>query len=171
MLVTKVIKIIDKHHDQFSRYAIIFNKFCYRNINLQHVWQGKNWRDWTQKQWHWCKFTTNREKPTIHQYVSETKILQECIVWILLKKETWKSLVQDNTLRASKTIYSYFNFGLKNSSFQVPYQCPSSSADRARDLFKDSNGLASLVDCTWKKFFVEGCRFFVSDVISEAVLG
>jgi len=68
-------------------------------------------------------------------------------------------------------IYSYFEFGLKNSSFQLPYQRPSSSADCARELFKGSNGLASLVDCTRKKFFGWGCRFFVSDVISEVVLG
>jgi len=50
------------------------------------------------------------------------------------------------------TIYSYFDFGLKNSSFRLPYQCPSSSADCTRELFKGSNGLASLVDCTRKKF-------------------
>jgi len=51
-----------------------------------------------------------------------------------------------------RTIYSYFDFGLKNSSFQLPYQCPSSSANCARELFKGSNGLAGLVDCTWKNF-------------------
>jgi len=64
-----------------------------------------------------------------------------------------------------------FNFGLKNSSFRLPYQRPSSSADCARELFKGSNGLASLVDCTLKKFFGWGCGFFVTDVISEVVLG
>jgi len=69
-------------------------------------------------------------------------------------------------------IYSYFNFTLKNSSFRVPYQRPSFSANCARELFKGSNRSASLVDCTRKNFFLVGeCRFFVTDVISEVVLG
>jgi len=50
-------------------------------------------------------------------------------------------------------IYSYFDFGLKNSSFRLPYQRPSSSADCTRELFKGSNRSASLVDCTLRKFF------------------
>jgi len=57
-------------------------------------------------------------------------------------------------------IYSYFDFGLKNSSFQLPYQQPNSSADCARELFKGSNGSASLVDCTRKKFFGWGGWIF-----------
>ena len=68
-------------------------------------------------------------------------------------------------------IYSYFNFGLKNSSFRLPYQRPSSSADCARELFNGSNGSDSLVDCTRKKIFGWGCGFFVTDVISEVVFG
>ena len=40
------------------------------------------------------------------------------------------------------------DFRKKNSSFRLPYQCPSSSADCARELFEGSNGSASLVDCT-----------------------
>ena len=69
-------------------------------------------------------------------------------------------------------IYSYLDFSLKNCNFQLPYQRLSSSADCARELFKSSNRSASLVDCTLKKFFlVGGCRFFVTDVISEVVLG
>ena len=51
-------------------------------------------------------------------------------------------------------LYSYFDFSLKNSSFRLPYQCPSSSADCARELFKGSNGSVSLVDCTQKIFLV-----------------
>ena len=58
------------------------------------------------------------------------------------------------------TIYSYINFGLKNSSFQLRYQCPSSSADCARELFKGSNGSASLGDGTRKTFFGWGVRIF-----------
>jgi len=57
-------------------------------------------------------------------------------------------------------MYLYFDFGLKNSSFQLPYQCPSSSADCARELFKGSNGSASLVDYTRKKFLVAGLQIF-----------
>jgi len=57
-------------------------------------------------------------------------------------------------------IYSCFDFGLKNSSFQLPYQRPSSSADCARELFKGSNGSASLVDYTRKNFFGWGVRIF-----------
>jgi len=59
-----------------------------------------------------------------------------------------------------RTIYSYFSFGLKNSSFPLPYQRPSSSADCTRELFKGSNGSESLVDCTRKKFFGWGLWIF-----------
>jgi len=47
----------------------------------------------------------------------------------------------------------FSNFHKKNSSFRLPYQHPSSSADCARELFNSSNGSASLVDCTRKKIF------------------
>jgi len=47
-----------------------------------------------------------------------------------------------------------FDFGLKNSNFWLPYRHPSSSADCAGELFKGSNGSASLVDCTQKNFLV-----------------
>ena len=52
-------------------------------------------------------------------------------------------------------------FRPKNSNFQLPYQRPSSSADCARELFNGSNGSASLVDCTWKKFFCLGGAGFL----------
>jgi len=58
------------------------------------------------------------------------------------------------------TIYLYFDFGLKNSSFRLPYQRPSSSADCAKELFKSSNGSASLVHCIRKKFFGWGVQIF-----------
>jgi len=45
------------------------------------------------------------------------------------------------------------DFRKKNSSFRLPYQRPSSSADCARELFNGSNGSASLVDFTRKKNF------------------
>jgi len=43
------------------------------------------------------------------------------------------------------------DFHKKNSSFRLPYQRPSSSADCTRELFNGSNRSASLVDCTRKK--------------------
>ena len=52
------------------------------------------------------------------------------------------------------------DFCKTNSSFQLPYQRPSSSAHCARELFSSSNGSASLVDCTRKKFFAQGVGFF-----------
>jgi len=60
-----------------------------------------------------------------------------------------------------RTIYSYFDFGLKNSSFRLPYQRPSSSVDCARELFKGSNASASLVDCTRKTIFWLGGADFL----------
>jgi len=67
-----------------------------------------------------------------------------------------------NTLRASP---QYIRTSI------LVAQHPSSSADCARELFKGPNGSASLVDCTRKKIFGWGCGFFVTDVISEVVLG
>jgi len=55
---------------------------------------------------------------------------------------------------------SFDNFRKKNSSFQLLYQRPSSSADCAKELFNGSNGSASLVDRTRKKIFcLEGAGF------------
>ena len=50
----------------------------------------------------------------------------------------------------------FWRFSQKNSSFRLPYQPPSSSANCARELFNGSNGSASLVDCTRKKIFCLG---------------
>ena len=61
-----------------------------------------------------------------------------------------------NTFRAAW----FRQFSQKNSTFRLPYQCHSSSADCARELFSGSNGSASLVDCTRKKnFCLGGCVF------------
>jgi len=73
--------------------------------------------------------------------------------------------VTNQHFESQRTIYSYFDFGLKNSSFRLPYQCPSSSTDCTRELFNGSNGSASLVDCTRKNFLVQGYGFFVTDII------
>jgi len=62
-------------------------------------------------------------------------------------------------------------FRPQNGSFRLPYQCHSSSADCGRELLKGSNGSASVLVCTRKNFLLGDCRFFVSDVISEVVLG
>ena len=51
-------------------------------------------------------------------------------------------------------------FRPKNTSFRLPYQRPSSSTDCTRELFKGSNGLASLVDNTQKNFFGWWMRIF-----------
>ena len=55
----------------------------------------------------------------------------------------------------------FWRFSQKNSSFQLPYQRPSSSANCARELFNGSNGSASLVDCTRKKIFCLGGAGFL----------
>ena len=54
----------------------------------------------------------------------------------------------------------FWLFSKKNSSFWLPCQRPSSSADCARELFNGSNGSANLVDCTQKKIFAWGVCFF-----------
>jgi len=63
-------------------------------------------------------------------------------------------------------LLGFGDFRKKTSSFRLPYQRPSSSAECATELFSGSNGSASLIDCTRKKFLPGGCGFFVSDVIS-----
>ena len=67
-----------------------------------------------------------------------------------------------NTLTRWLPAYDIFvlRFRPKNSSFRLPYQRPSSSADCARELFNSSNGSASLVDCTHKKFSWLGVWIF-----------
>jgi len=51
-------------------------------------------------------------------------------------------------------------FRPKTSSFQLPYQRHSSSANCARELFKGSNRSASLLVCTRKKIFCWGLQIF-----------
>jgi len=53
------------------------------------------------------------------------------------------------------------DFRKKNSSFRLPYQRPSSSADCARELFNGSNGSASPADFTRKTFFWLGGADFL----------
>jgi len=67
-----------------------------------------------------------------------------------------------STGRIGNTLASgwFWWFSQKNSSFRLPYQRPSSSANCARELFNGSNGSASPVDCTRKKNFCLGVRVF-----------
>jgi len=51
-------------------------------------------------------------------------------------------------------------FWPKTSSFRLPYQRHSSSADCSRELFKVSKESASLLACTQKKFFGWGLQIF-----------
>jgi len=78
-----------------------------------------------------------------------------------------------NTLRLGVlyTVFVLWNLP-KTSSCQLPYQHHSYSTNCATKLFKGSNRSASLLVCTREKIFlVGGCGFFVSDIISEVVLG
>jgi len=65
-----------------------------------------------------------------------------------------------STLLRPFDTYIVPGFQPKTSSFWLPYQRHSSSADCARELFKSSNGLASLLVCTRKKIFGWGLWIF-----------
>jgi len=69
---------------------------------------------------------------------------------------TW-NLVRSNIFRLTpwEPVYKYIipGFRPKTSSFRLPYQRHSSSANCARELFKSSKDLASLLVCTWKNIF------------------
>ena len=91
--------------------------------------------------------------------------------FVFHKPKAWKVLYSKNGLKfltfeylshyeSWRTISTYFNFGLKNSSFWLPCKRPSSSADCTRELFKGLSGSASPVDCTRKKFFWLWVRTF-----------
>jgi len=56
--------------------------------------------------------------------------------------------------------YIVLGFQPKTSSFPLPYQRHSSSADCVKKLIKGSNGSASLLVCTRKKMFGPGLRIF-----------
>jgi len=66
------------------------------------------------------------------------------------------------TLTLWEPVYEYIvpGFRPKTGCFRLPYQCHSSSADCARELFKGSNGSASLLVWTRKNVFGWGVRFF-----------
>jgi len=62
-------------------------------------------------------------------------------------------------------------FENKNTEAQVALSGNFSSLVSATDPVKGSKDAASLLVCTRKNVLLEGCRFFVSDVISEGLLG
>ena len=64
-----------------------------------------------------------------------------------------------NTLRDGVRLF-VLRFRPKTSSCQLPYQCPSSSTDCTRELFKGSNESESLTDCTQKNFWLGVADFF-----------
>jgi len=66
------------------------------------------------------------------------------------------SVKQNNTMSLWEPVYDLFvpRFRPKNSGFRLPYQRHSSSANCARELFKGSNGSASLLVCTRKNFWL-----------------
>jgi len=61
----------------------------------------------------------------------------------------------------------YPEIRLKSSIFWLSYQSHSSSADCARELFKPSKDLASLLVCNEKNFLVLGVGFYMSGIKSE----
>jgi len=78
---------------------------------------------------------------------------------MVLKHSTFQNLI---CLTLWEPAYDIFVLGFrpKNSSFRLPYQRPSSSADCARELLNGSKESASLVDYTRKNFFWLGMRIF-----------
>jgi len=88
--------------------------------------------------------------------------LELCDSWCL-KQHQQSPTFQQVTLFHLLTPWrlgGFGNFLKENSSFRLPYQRPSSSADCARELLNGSNGSASLIDCTWKKNFAWEMRVF-----------
>ena len=110
------------------------------------------------------KQTKNLTNFSFQQISSYEEICKVSVVVILT--------IWDLTLWEPAYDIFVLRFWPKNSSFQLPYQRPSSYTNCARELFKGSNGSASLVDCTKKQIsWLGGCRFFVTDVISKVVSG
>ena len=95
------------------------------------------------------------------------------IWWFELQKCMVKPYHTINPITLWEPVYDIFvpRFQPENSSFRLPYQRHSSSANCTKELFKGSNGSACLLVCTWKKFFGWGWQIFLSDAISEVVLG
>jgi len=74
-----------------------------------------------------------------------------------------KVIVGHGFLTLSELAYKYIisRFWPKTGRFWLPYQHHSSSANCARELFKCLNRSASLLVCTWKKYFGLGVANFL----------
>ena len=123
----------------------------------------------------WFRFTYYRFLPfhACKLYFCRSCTSESCITVINFKNRL-------STKRAGKFVllYKLFNmpwvltrwwtvyecivpgFRHKTSSFQLPYQRHNSFTNCARELFKGSNGSASLLVCTRKKIFWLGLRIF-----------
>ena len=104
-----------------------------------------------------------------------TDSLTQSVHWlwpiIILKAttESWlREDLKDYHILTPWRLGGFGDFHKKNSSFQLPYQRLSSSADCARELFNGSNRSPSLVDCTRKKIFAWGCGIF--DPLERVIL-
>jgi len=118
-----------------------------------------------------CSFFHGLKELSLEAYVFG--YIDYCDQWVgrcwLLTNKYGNTMIMSTLWEPAYNIFVLW-FRPKNSSFWLPYQCPISSADCATELFKGSNGSASLVDCIRKNYLVGGCGFFVTDVISEVVL-
>jgi len=107
-----------------------------------------------------CSFFHGLKELSLEAYVYGS--IDYCDQWVgrcwLLTNEYGNTMIMSTLWELAYDIFVLW-FQLKNSGLWLPYQCPSSSADFARELFKGSNGSASLVDCTWKKYLVGGADF------------
>ena len=89
-----------------------------------------------------------------------------CMILTATRYQNCNFKISMNGVRIQQTdstpwrLGGFSDFRKKNSSFRLPYQRPSSSADCATELFNGSNGSASLVECTRKKIFAWGVRVF-----------
>jgi len=84
------------------------------------------------------------------------------IWWFELQKCMVKPYHTINPITLWEPVYDIFvpRFQPENSSFRLPYQRHSSSANCTKELFKGSNGSACLLVCTWKKIFWLGVADF-----------
>ena len=77
------------------------------------------------------------------------------------------AIITLNTLASGR----FWGFPKKNTKMHVALRGNCSGPVSATDLAEVSKDAAGLLVHTLKKFFVGGCGFFVSDVISGGLLG
>ena len=148
--------------------------------SARHQWRGCNSTKYLGEilddKLSWSQDITNLEDKLVqslgtfyiirHYLTSGLKSVYFCLVYSHNQDAigAWGSVPKtaQNHLTLWERAYDIFvpRFRPKNSSFWLPYQRHSSTADCAKELFSGSNGLASLLDCTRKKFFGWGLRIF-----------